>query len=116
MVCESRIGLEDPLGFLAPLAQQLGLEQRLHRGVRHTMLAGTHQLAHAAYVHVLLRQLETVADARQELEPPNAFFRRIVGQHQASAWRRSATDPTPKLMEPGQAEAIPPPDPHYPFL
>ena len=98
MTLQVRIFLHDLLRLLANLAQELGLLQRIHRDVGHAVLARTHQLPHPAKPHVLLRELETVTNSRQQLEPCNALLGWIVSQEQAAAAGRAATHAAAELM------------------
>src|SRR5256885_3401557 len=98
--------LHYPLRLGADLAQQLGLQQRVHRHIGHPMLARSHQLAHAAQPHVLFGELEAIIGTREELEPRKDLRRGIVGQQEAPAGRGTSSDPTPELMQLRQPEAI----------
>ena len=54
---------DDELSLLAHVIQELGLLERVHRDIGHAVLPRAHELAHATQAHVLLGELEPVADA-----------------------------------------------------
>src|SRR3984893_1485488 len=106
MVFEALICLEDPLGFLSPLAQKLGSFQRVHGDVGHAVLAWAHELSHAPNAQVFRGELETVVNSSHKIEPLHRERRWVVRQKQAVALLRPSTHATSKLVKLSQAEAL----------
>src|SRR3989442_10931557 len=106
MLIESRIGLAHPLHLGTDLVDERRLFQGVHRLVRPSMLPGAQQLPHPPNPHVLFGELESIADSRDQVQPFEARFRRVVGEQQAVADRRTPTDAAAELVQLREAEAI----------
>src|SRR2546430_9732387 len=63
MSLEFRVMADDELSLLAHVIEELGLLERVHRDIGHSMLAGAHELAHNPQAPVLLGELEPVPHA-----------------------------------------------------
>src|SRR5713226_8314549 len=103
---ETRVRLPHPIDLGPDLVEEHRMLKSLHRLVRHAVLPRAQQLPHPPDSHVLLGELEAVVDLSHEIEPLETRVRRIVRQQQAVALGRAAPDPTSKLVQLRQPEAV----------
>src|SRR5438132_14403140 len=105
---EREILLKQPRRFLPGLFQDLGVADEIgHPQIGGAPLPGPKELARPADVQILLGDHEAIMTLDQRLKAAPRLLRQAVRPHQeAVRLMRPAADPSPELMQLGQAEAI----------